>query len=116
MAWCFRLLISVAPTIDVSQLQSKSKHVQSGKIVTITCSLEEGDPPLSFSWMKDGQPLTSVPGIKVTNQEFSSLLTISATSSYHSGNYYCKASNPVSWAVLAIHIFVDGIVRFLNES
>lgn len=98
----------MGPKIDKTHLGDK--YLQNGKIATIVCGLEEGDPPMSFTWTKDGNPATSLADINVVNQRFSSLLTISATSGIHAGSYICKASNPVSWAVMTFRIFVDGIV------
>lgn len=77
------------------------------------CSLKEGDPPVTFDWVKDEDVATSLPGVKVLSQEFSSTLTIMAASVIHSGNYYCKASNPVSWSMIKSAVFVDGSVEFL---
>lgn len=83
-------------------------YFQFGKFATIMCSLEDGDPPISFSWTKDGSLATSLPDIQVINQKFSSFLTISPTTSVHSGAYFCKASNPVSWAAMAVNIYING--------
>lgn len=73
------------------------------------CGLKDGDPPISFAWTKDGKQAVSVPDVQVVNQKFQSVLTILATSSIHAGMYVCKAWNPVSWAVMEVRLFVDGI-------
>lgn len=104
------IFVSAGPKTDDSLLQDK--HVPEGGLVTIMCSLIEGDPPVEFFWSKDGKLVRSFPGVKVVNQEFSSTLTITSATSVHSGKYYCKASNPVSWSMMKATVFVDGIVEF----
>lgn len=99
-------VVSVRPKTDGSLLQDK--HVPEGGIVTIVCLLHEGDPPVLFDWVKDRDLATSLPGVTVVSHQFSSMLTITAASRIHSGNYYCKASNPVSWSMMKAAIFVDG--------
>lgn len=86
----------------------REKHVQEGHSASIMCSLKEGDPPISFVWMKDGDLATSFPGIEVVSREFTSTLTILSSTSIHAGNYYCKAYNPVSWSMTKTTILVDG--------
>lgn len=106
-------VISVEPKADGYFLQDR--HFPEGGVVTIVCSLIEGDPPLSFHWTKDGDLATSLPGVKVDNHDFSSTLTIMAASLVHSGNYYCKMSNPVSWSIMKATVFVDGTVKWAHR-
>lgn len=76
--------------------------------MSINCNIIEGDPPMSFEWTKDGNLATSFPDVKVVSHEFSSTLTLMTASNIHSGNYFCKVSNPVSWSMMKTRIFVDG--------
>lgn len=99
-------VLAVGPKIDRSYFGDKYLHY--GKIAIITCGLEEGDLPLSFTWIKDDKLATSLPEVKVVNHDFHSVLTILATSSVHAGIYVCKVSNPVSWALMKFEIFVNG--------
>lgn len=109
--WDFRsTVVSVGPQIEESHLQEK--HFREGNIASITCSLMQGEPPVTFNWLKDGTPTTSIPGVKVINHEFSSMLTIMAASRIHAGNYYCKASNPVSWSIMKTRVWVDGTLAY----
>lgn len=68
---------------------------------------------MTFDWLKDDDLATAFPGVKVLDQEFSSTLTIMTASIIHSGNYYCKVSNPVSWSMVKATVIVDGTVEFL---
>lgn len=101
-------VVLVGPLSD--GIITQDKHVQEGDVVTITCSLKEGDLPLSFDWMTDENQVISLPSVKVVNNEFSSVLTIMTTASIHAGNYYCRASNPVSWTTMKTRVFVNGAV------
>lgn len=105
----FRVVsVPVSPLTEGSLLQDK--YVLNGDFITIMCGLKAGDPPISFNWMKDGDLATSLPGVKVVSQEFSSTLTILSTRSIHAGNYYCQASNPVSRSMIKTRVFIDGII------
>ncbi|GIY23927.1 down syndrome cell adhesion molecule-like protein Dscam2 [Caerostris extrusa] len=51
-------------------------------------------PPLTFSWVRDGQTLIESMEVSVRRfDEFSSSITISALREDHSGNYTCIVSN-----------------------
>lgn len=91
---------------------SQDKYVHEGDVANIMCGLKEGDLPVSFEWIKDGIHAGSLSGIKVVNHEFSSTLTILATTTTHAGNYYCKASNPVSWAVMKARVFCKWYCKY----
>lgn len=93
----------------------QDKHVQAGDFITVVCSLKAGDPPVSFDWIKDGDPASSLLGVRVANQEFSSTLTILTTTSIHAGDYFCKASNPVSWSVKKTRVFINGTLGLILQ-
>lgn len=109
----FSSVVLVGPKFDKPHLEDKA--IEKGKFSAIMCVLEDGDPPVSFSWTKDSKPVTSLPKIHVVNEPFSSFLTISAASSIHSGIYHCKASNPASWAIMSARILVNGIFKNQNK-
>ena len=79
-----------------------------GTRTRVLCGLVRGDTPVSFSWLKNGRPLTGArrrpadhtsvtshdPPVTITIvDDFSSLLTISRLERGHAGNYTCLASN-----------------------
>lgn len=79
-----------------------------GNIATV-CMLTEGDPPIVFSWKKDGLPLGILPGINVVNvKDFSSMLTIVNATASHSGHYTCLASNGAAVAEFTAELIVNG--------
>ncbi|XP_035208117.1 Down syndrome cell adhesion molecule-like protein Dscam2 isoform X2 [Stegodyphus dumicola] len=65
-----------------------------GERFQLVCSCREGEPPLTFSWVRDGQTLVESIEVQVRRfDEFSSSITISALREDHAGNYTCIVSN-----------------------
>jgi len=66
------------------------------------CGVAAGDPPLTISWLKDGQtPFPLPPNLaSVANvsqlDSYSSLLSITNLAAEHSGDYTCIAANPAA--------------------
>nr|7Y4X_A Chain A, Down syndrome cell adhesion molecule [Chelicerata]7Y4X_B Chain B, Down syndrome cell adhesion molecule [Chelicerata] len=62
----------------------------------ITCLAIAGDPPLSFSWTKDGINIDKFSDIIVeTPKNFYSVLVILSIQPNHIGNYTCIVKNSV---------------------
>ncbi|GBM09150.1 Down syndrome cell adhesion molecule-like protein Dscam2 [Araneus ventricosus] len=65
-----------------------------GERFQLVCSCREGEPPLTFSWVRDGQTLIESMEVSVRRfDEFSSSITITALREDHAGNYTCIVSN-----------------------
>ena len=67
--------------------------------ITLTCT-SSGSPPDTFTWMKDGVPVTQSTDITAvdytsTSAVFSSSYTISNVSISDSGTYTCTVTNPI---------------------
>nr|XP_042909242.1 Down syndrome cell adhesion molecule-like protein Dscam2 [Parasteatoda tepidariorum] len=72
----------------------KELEFKRGERFQLVCSCREGEPPLSFSWVRDGQTLVESMEVSVRRfDEFSSSITITALRDDHSGNYTCIVSN-----------------------
>lgn len=67
-----------------------------GKRITVMCTAIDGDPPFTFSWLKDGQELNNVQGITIKEDSdgYSSTLFISKLEASSNGNYTCRVRNP----------------------
>lgn len=50
----FEIQVVEAPELDELRVGSGLKE---GQIVQITCNIISGDPPIYFSWLKDGKKL-----------------------------------------------------------
>ena len=70
-----------------------------GSNITLTCT-SSGSPPDTFTWMKDGVPVTQSTDITTvtytnTMAVFSSSYTISNVSISDHGTYTCTVTNPI---------------------
>ena len=70
-----------------------------GSSITLTCT-SSGSPPDTFTWMKDGVPVTQSTDITTvtytnTMAVFSSSYTISNVSVSDNGTYTCTVTNPI---------------------
>ncbi|XP_049276092.1 titin-like [Rhipicephalus sanguineus] len=70
------------------------KNHPMGKDVTVSCFASEGQPPLSFSWLKDGAKIVSGSKFAVKQPlDKMSTLTIHEVAAADIGNYTCEAKN-----------------------
>ena len=70
-----------------------------GSNITLTCT-SSGSPPDTFTWMKDGVPVTQSTDIitvtyTITMAVFSSSYNISNISVSDNGTYTCTVTNPI---------------------
>ncbi|KAK8780167.1 hypothetical protein V5799_018495 [Amblyomma americanum] len=79
-----------------------------GQTVAVTCIVNRGTPPFSFSWLKDGRPLPTE-GHKAVSRmitESVSVLTVPNVSAEDVGNYSCRATNAVGSDSFAAELWV----------
>ncbi|KAG1678830.1 Down syndrome cell adhesion molecule-like protein Dscam2 [Nymphon striatum] len=74
--------------------QMSNTMVKEQARASLVCSLSEGDQPITFTWLKDKDPLSPSLGITETKLSAMSVLNIPRVHSVHVGNYTCVASNP----------------------
>lgn len=112
--------------------------------VQISCVIEEGDPPLTIRWFRNGRPLhaqsssSSIPsassallmqppaalpagplpaGLRVIDfNAYSSILSVDHVTLSHGGNYSCLAENAAGIAVHAALLQVSGTLRYAQPS
>ncbi|GFY40217.1 down syndrome cell adhesion molecule homolog [Trichonephila inaurata madagascariensis] len=83
--------VLVAPVINPFHFPPNLKE---GNRVIITCSVMDGDPPISLSWYKDNHPLMDNANLIVdSSNEFMSTLYMKRVTYENNGNYTCVASN-----------------------
>ncbi|KAK4288092.1 hypothetical protein Pmani_038864, partial [Petrolisthes manimaculis] len=86
--------VMVAPVMQPFHFE---ENLQAGDRAGVACVVTKGDPPITFTWEKDGRPVEEVEGVSVSSMNhFSSTLMISLLSAAHTGHYTCKAAN--HWA------------------
>ncbi|XP_035719690.1 Down syndrome cell adhesion molecule-like protein Dscam2 isoform X1 [Vespa mandarinia] len=94
-----RLVVHVPPIIEPFTFQ---EGLSEGMRTRTVCGVAAGDPPLTISWLKDGQsPFSLMPNLaSVANisqlDSYSSLLSITNLAAEHSGDYTCVAANPAA--------------------
>lgn len=69
----------------------------------------KGDAPVNMTWLLNGKPVLTVPGITVTKiGHKSSSLSIEGVASIHSGVYTCSVSNQAGHANYSSELVVNG--------
>ncbi|KFM78043.1 Down syndrome cell adhesion molecule-like protein Dscam2, partial [Stegodyphus mimosarum] len=83
--------VLVAPVINPFHFPPNLKE---GNRVIITCSVMDGDPPITLLWFKDNQLLRDNINTLIDNSnEFMSTLFLKRVTYENNGNYTCVASN-----------------------
>ncbi|XP_006558173.1 dscam family member AbsCAM isoform X3 [Apis mellifera] len=90
--------VIVPPIIEPFTFQ---EGLSEGMRTRTVCGVAAGDPPLTISWLKDGQsPFPLPPNLASANisqlDPYSSLLSITNLAAEHSGDYTCVAANPAA--------------------
>lgn len=102
------------------------ENAAAGIRVQVTCGLEQGDLPVSISWLKDGEALSPDHqsamdlrrpgllgrlGVDVRFLDaYSSLLVIPHLTAAHAGNYTCQATNAARSVTYTAPLTVSGNV------
>ncbi|CAG2102444.1 unnamed protein product [Medioppia subpectinata] len=73
------------------------RHQKQGSIFQMTCSLQEGSPPVFFEWAINGQTVKSSPDVnyKIENYKMFSTFTIEKIVRSDSANYTCIVRDSV---------------------
>lgn len=100
------MVFSVAPKIFM--MSPVGNTVESGVDIRLMCVVMQGDPPITFQWMKEDRRVDAVAGVRVYSEELSSSIFFSRTNGTHTGNYTCMASNPLGSTLVTTEILVNG--------
>jgi len=105
------ILYTAAPVIDPPS--SSVVNLFGGDYIILSCT-SRGSPPDTFTWMKDGSPITSSPTLNAVNHDstnavFRSDYTIKSVTKSDSGKYTCTVTNPIGSDSQTIKISVDGM-------
>ncbi|XP_065918563.1 hemicentin-1-like isoform X2 [Dysidea avara] len=106
-----------APIIDPPS-SSSTVMVASGFPFTLSCN-SRGSPPDTFTWMKDGVPITQSTSITTvthtsTNAVYRSDYVINSVSSSDGGTYRCTVTNPIGSDSETITVIVTVLVTVTN--
>ncbi|XP_076363657.1 cell adhesion molecule DSCAM-like [Tachypleus tridentatus] len=92
----FFVFLTPALAVELPSLQPYefSSNIELGSRIQIVCNLEKGDLPVTFTWKKDGKPLSTNERVTVSSLDaFSSNLRIKKIQSEDIANYTCTATN-----------------------
>lgn len=83
--------------------------VNSGEMVSATCTVSKGDLPLKIEWYLNEYKVETIQGV-MTNRVNKKLSTLSIESvdAAHSGKYSCVASNKAGNATYSSYLHVNG--------
>ena len=103
-------LYTAAPMIDPSS--SSTVTVVVGSPLTLSCT-SRGSPPDTFTWRKDGTPISPSPSVTTVSHNdsmavFQSDYTINSVTTSDSGTYTCTVTNPIGSDSETITVTVVG--------
>ncbi|XP_022837454.1 Down syndrome cell adhesion molecule-like protein Dscam2 [Spodoptera litura] len=108
----FEIQVVEAPELDELRVGSGLKE---GQIVQITCNIISGDPPIYFSWLKDGKKLPASLKITERSSELFSVLIIKRVSLEHCGKYTCIATNHVGKVNQTADLYINVAPKWIEE-
>ncbi|KAG1653128.1 Down syndrome cell adhesion molecule-like protein Dscam2 [Nymphon striatum] len=92
-----------------------SKVIKQGAEVNIFCNIEEGDPPFTFTWFKDGQTVLMQDGLAVQQASSYSILSIRDANQKFNGMYICTARNKAGIAEQNFTVTVQGGPKWVKQ-
>nr|XP_032521921.1 Down syndrome cell adhesion molecule-like protein Dscam2 [Danaus plexippus plexippus] len=108
----FEIQVVEAPELDELRVGSGLKE---GQIVQITCNIIGGDPPIFFSWLKDGMKIPASLKINERSSELFSVLIIKRVSLEHCGRYTCIATNHVGKVNQTTELYINVAPKWVEE-
>nr|XP_053626185.1 cell adhesion molecule Dscam2-like [Cherax quadricarinatus] len=98
--------VMVAPVVLPFHFEEK---LQAGERAGAACIVSKGDPPITFTWEKDGRPVQEIGGVSVSVvSPFSNTLMINSLTAHHTGEYTCRVSNNWAEASYSAALAVNG--------
>lgn len=94
---------------QISPFDFDENVVNSNELVSLTCSIKEGDLPLKITWMHNNRTVEDDFGISVVrvNKKISTL-SIDSVQADHAGEYTCQAKNKAGIARHSAYLKVNG--------
>ncbi|XP_071041667.1 cell adhesion molecule Dscam1 isoform X12 [Parasteatoda tepidariorum] len=87
------MIFSMQASSVVIQKFHFEEGIQVGDKTSVLCTAKSSSNIISYSWQKDGEPLSENEEFKFRIDEEFSVLTIKSVKTNHSGNYTCIATN-----------------------
>ncbi|XP_026825580.1 Down syndrome cell adhesion molecule-like protein Dscam2 isoform X24 [Ooceraea biroi] len=99
--------VMVAP--QILQFSFGDDPLNSGEMLSVTCTIVKGDFPVKLTWTFDDIPIdSSRPDVTIVNNKRVSFLSIDSVAARHAGRYKCTATNAAGsdshTAVLSVNV------------
>ncbi|ODN02698.1 Hemicentin-1 [Orchesella cincta] len=93
------LVVQVPPRIVPFAFGDGDDPLEAGAHTSLQCFVDQGDSPLTISWIFHGKELSSQMGVETTKiGKRINLLQVESIAPFHAGNYTCVASNKAGQA------------------
>lgn len=97
----------VAP--QISPFNFGDDTLNAGDTVSVTCTVNKGDLPLTINWNFNGKEIASKDGITINrNGKRISVLSIDSVQAVNKGNYTCVAQNVAGTVDHTAFLFING--------
>ena len=105
--WC-RVAHAVAP--QILQFSFGDDPLNSGEMLSVSCTIVKGDFPVNLTWTFDDTPIdSSRPDVNIIINKRVSFLSIDSVAARHAGRYKCIASNAAGSDSHTAVLSVNGI-------
>lgn len=89
---CRRVVHAVAP--QILQFSFGDDPLNSGEMLSVSCTIVKGDFPVKLMWTFDDIPIdSSRPDVNIVTNKRVSFLSIDSVAARHAGRYKCTATN-----------------------
>lgn len=98
--------LAVAP--QILQFSFGDDPLNSGEMLSVSCTIVKGDFPVNLTWTFDDRPIDfRQPDVNIVNNKRVSFLSIDSVAARHAGRYKCTAANAAGFdshtAVLSVN-------------
>lgn len=104
--FCCNFYLAVPPQITPFEFGDES--VNSGELVSVTCSVHKGDLPIEISWFHDNRSLVDGDGVTILKSRKVNTLSVESVSFESAGEYRCVARNNAGSAAHSAILNVNG--------
>jgi len=79
---------------QILQFSFGNDPLNSGEMLSVSCTIVKGDFPIKLTWTFDDIPIdSSRPDVNIVNNKRVSFLSIDSVAARHAGRYKCTATN-----------------------
>ena len=105
---------AVAP--QVLQFSFGDDPLNSGEMLSLSCTITKGDLPVILTWTFDDQPLLDYghSDVTIVNNKRVSFLSIDSVAARHAGKYKCTATNGAGAHSHTAVLVVNGSSQLIN--